>query len=112
MKTKILTILIVLMSFIFLTTAVDAAKRFDVTDISYSYVSYNYPYYPNAQYYNNYNYYNSYGYYDYGYINTYTGYTTYYPIYTYPVYTYPTYYPTYNNISYVTPQTQVTFSWN
>jgi len=114
MNKKILNFLgvfIVLISLVFVTSSVDAAKRFDVTDISYSYVSYNHPYYPNVPYYNNYNYYDNY---TTGYVSPYTGYVT-YPVYSnyvtsyYPTYTYQNYYPNY--VSYVSPQANVTFSW-
>ncbi len=119
---NILGVLMILIALVFVSISVDAAKRFDVTDISYSNVSYNYPYYPNVPYYNSYY---DYGYYyPSGYVSPYTGYITptytsyvnsYYSTYTYPSYSYSTYtYPTYynyNTISYVNPNTRVSFSW-
>ena len=120
MNKKILNIFSILsvMAFLMFISLNVSAERFDVTDISYSYVSNNYPYYPNAQYYNNYNgyygnYYNYYdNYYPTGYVNAYTGYINSYPAYNnyYPTYytSYPSYY---NTISYGSPEAYVSFSW-
>lgn len=117
MNKKIVGVLVSFVFLVFIATTVSAAQRFDVTDISYSYLSYNYNVYPNVPTYNYNNYYTPYyGGYG-GYVNPWTGYITYPTTY---VRTYPTYHTTYvrpiythynRTISYSSPSTFVTFSW-
>ncbi|MDD3178417.1 MAG: hypothetical protein PHR26_02770 [Candidatus ainarchaeum sp.] len=113
------------------------AEDFDITDVSYSYVTYDYPIYPNVSYQRNYsqagydyiNTYNSYATinpYSGTYYNSYPAYNYYaynnYPVYTYypthssyitPVYSsYTNYYPyNSNNLSYSNGNSYVSFTW-
>lgn len=127
---KILLVFLVLLISLFSVNVFAEANDFDITSVSYSYMTYDYPMYPNVPYQSNY--YPAGSAYSYSVstypttINPYTGtYYNYYPAYSsytyapytssyYPAYSsYSNYYPynNYNTVSYTNGQAYVSFTW-
>jgi len=117
MNIRLMLIGLLAVMLVVLMTGNISAENFEVTDISYSYLSYYHPYYPNVPYYNSYNHYDYYS----GYVNPYTGYSNPYSGYVgytvspgyYTPSVYSTYYPAYyrNNITYQSPEVTVNVNW-